>query len=184
MNAGKIRASVREQSAEPGMRSVASADENVDDLVQQLTTEIATHPFVMGMRPEHLRMLAAQGMRVRFDRDELVLREASVANRFYLIQEGKVALEASTEESAPILIQTIGAGDELGWSWLFPEHYFHLDARAIEPTRAVALFGPALLEQCVRDHDFGYELAMRTAKVLTKHLMATREKLAEACRKR
>jgi CRP-like cAMP-binding protein len=135
------------------------------------------------MRPEHLRMLAAQGVRVRFDRDKPVLKEANVANRFYLIQEGKVALEAPTEEGAPILIQTIGAGDELGWSWLFPEHYFHLDARALEPTRAVSFFGPALLQQCAQDHDFGYELAMRTAEVLAKQLMATREKLADTCRK-
>jgi CRP-like cAMP-binding protein len=107
-----------------------------------------------------------------------------VANRFYLIQEGKVALEIPMEESAPVLIQTIGAGDELGWSWLFSEHYFHLDARAIELTRAVAFFGPALLQQCIQDHDFGYELAMRTAGVLAKQLMAIREKLAYAGRKR
>jgi CRP/FNR family transcriptional regulator, cyclic AMP receptor protein len=156
----------------------------MDDLVQQLATEISTHPFVKGMRPEHLCMLASQGVRVRFDRDEPVLKDANVANRFYLIQEGKVALEIPMEESAPILIQTIGAGDELGWSWLFSEHYFHLDARAVEPTRAVAFFGPALLQQCIQDHDFGYELAMRTAGVLAKQLMAIRENLAGAGRRR
>jgi CRP/FNR family transcriptional regulator, cyclic AMP receptor protein len=155
----------------------------MDDLVQQLATEISSHPFVRGMSPEHLCKLASQGLRVLFNQNERVLKDANVANRFYLIQEGKVALEIPMEESAPILIQTIGAGDELGWSWLFSEHYFHLDARAIEPTRAIAFYGPALLQQCVQDHDLGYELAMRTAEVLAKQLLATREKLADAYQK-
>jgi CRP/FNR family transcriptional regulator, cyclic AMP receptor protein len=155
----------------------------MDDLVQELATEIGAHPFVTGMRPEHLRKLASQGVRARFDRDELILKDANVANRFYLIQEGKVALEIPMEESDPVLTQTIGAGDELGWSWLLPAHYFQLDARAIEPTRAVMFFGPALLQQCAQDHDFGYELAMRTAGVLAKQLVAIREKLADTDRR-
>jgi len=158
-------------------------NDNVDDVVQNLEIEISTHPFVKGMRPEHLRMLALQGARAWFDPDQPLLKEAGFANRFYLIQEGKVALEVPMEESAPIFIEHVGAGDELGWSWLFPEHYFRLDARAIEPTRAVSFFGPALLEQCARDHDFGYELAMRTAGVLMKQLKVAREKLVDAYQK-
>jgi CRP/FNR family transcriptional regulator, cyclic AMP receptor protein len=183
LNIEKKQHLAKGSNVELGNRSGTASDENVDDVVQQLTIEIATHPFVKGMRPEHVRLLASQGVRAWFDRDESVLKEANMANRFYLIQEGKVALEAPIEESAPIVMQMIGAGDELGWSWLFPEHYFHLDARAIEPTRAVMFFGPALLQECARDHEFGYELAMRTANGLTKQLMATREKLAEIYRK-
>jgi len=183
MNPEKMRRLVKEPGDELGMRSDAACNETVDDSAQQLAAEIATHPFVKGMRPEHLRMLASKGVRMRFDRDEPVLKEANVANRFYLIQEGKMALQAPIEEITPILIQTVGAGDELGWSWMFPEYYFHFDACAIEPTKAVGFLGPALLQQCVQDHDFGYELTIRMAEVLTKQLMATREKLTDAYRK-
>ena len=79
MNIDKIRLLVKELSAELGMRSDAGSDETVDDVVQQHATEIAPHPFVRGMRPEHLRMLAAQGVRARFEPDQMILKEANVA---------------------------------------------------------------------------------------------------------
>ena len=164
------------------MNQPVDTDEKTDKLNQQLATEIALHPFVSGMSSQHLYALASQGVRMWYDKDQWLLREDKPANRFYLIQEGEVTLEAMMEERAPVLIQTLGAGDELGWSWLFPEHYFHFDARAIGPTRTIGFYGPALLDLCAKDHEFGYDITMRTPQALTKQLMAVRQKLVDAYR--
>ena len=102
--------------------------------MKSLEVQIAEHPFLKGISPVHLKVLAALAMHSRFEAGESIFREGDPANRFYLIQQGKVALESGVGDRGTILIQTIGAGDVLGWSWLFPPYYWHFDARALEPT--------------------------------------------------
>jgi CRP-like cAMP-binding protein len=76
-------------------------------------------------------------------------------------------------------VQTLGAGDVLGWSWLFPPFAWHFQARAIEPASAVALSGASLLVNAERNHDFGYELMKRVAQVVIRRLQAARKQLLD-----
>ena len=118
-------------------------------------------------------------MQSQFNAGELIFREGDPANRFYLIQRGQVALESSLKDRPAVRIQTIGAGDVLGWSWLFPPYYWHFDARTLEPTSAIFFYGTRLREECEKDHDLGYELMKRMAGVVLQRLQATRRQLLE-----
>lgn len=117
-------------------------------------------------------------MHVYFNPGETIFHEGDPANRFYLLKTGKVSLE-SGEAEASTVVQTIGAGDVLGWSWLFPPHYWRFDARALEPTRGIFIYGSRLRELCEDDHDLGYEIMKRTATVVIKRLIAARQQLLE-----
>lgn len=140
---------------------------------------IAEHPFLKGFTSRNLQILADSAMHVEFETGQIIFQEGDLANRFYLIESGKVALETPEKDEEPKLIQTIGAGDVLGWSWLFPPYYWHFDARAAEPTKAIFFYGTRLREQCEQDHDLGYELMKRMSEVVIKRLQATRKMLLE-----
>jgi len=140
---------------------------------------LAAQPFFKGLCPEALEMLGHEAMSVEFKAGELIFNECGAANRLYLILEGNVALELPTDlEHEPILIETIGPGSMLGWSWLFPPYYWHFDARAITPVKAVFFYGTRLREQCEINHDLGYELMKRVSGVVIERLQATRHRLA------
>ena len=83
----------------------------------------------------------------------------------------------SKRGAPPKLIQTIKAGDVLGWSWLFPPYLWHFDARAVKPTKAIIFFVTTLRELCESDHSPGYEFMKRVTKVVIKRLQSTRLKL-------
>jgi CRP-like cAMP-binding protein len=117
-------------------------------------------------------------MLTRFRAGELLFREGDPANRFYLILAGKVALEAHLRDQGVARIQIVENGDVLGWSWLFPPYYWHFDARAVEDTEAVFFYGTPLREECETDHDLGYEMVSRVARVMMERLQATRRQLA------
>ncbi|MEW6155870.1 MAG: cyclic nucleotide-binding domain-containing protein [Verrucomicrobiota bacterium] len=138
---------------------------------------IRNHPFFRGLSSEYVRVLADAAMLTEFAKDQSVFEEGDPANRFYLILEGKVALESQTEGLDPVQLQTIGAGEVLGWSWLFPPYYWHFDARAIEPTRAIFFYGTRLREKAEEDPEFGYELMKRTAYVVIQRLRMARQQL-------
>ncbi len=151
-------------------------------VVKPVEDVIAEHPFLAGLRPAHQRVLADNAMRMFYQPGEFIFREGDPANRFYLIENGKVSLESHLKDEPPVRIQIIGAGDVLGWSWLFPPYYWHFDASALEPTTAIFFYGTRLREQCDADHDLGYELMSRMAAVVIERLQATRKQLLEARR--
>jgi len=141
--------------------------------------EIAAHPFLAGMKRKHLRLIALNAMRISFAVDHQIFREGDLANRFYLVETGRVALEAEAGDTGRALIQTVGLGEVLGWSWLFPPYYWHFSARVLAPTRAIFLYGTRLRNQCEEDHDFGYELIKRMAAVTVRRMQAARERLLQ-----
>ena len=149
----------------------------IDPANEPMKTRVALHAFLAGMSHELLALLTDCAMPVRFKKGQTIFREAETANRFYLIETGKVALESSDGPKNSVIIETIGAGDLLGWSWMFPPYVWHFTARAVEPTTAIFFYGTILREYCERDHSLGYELFKRITTVMLKRLQGARKKM-------
>ena len=116
---------------------------------------------------------------MKFETGAIIFEEGSPANRFYLILEGEVLLESEMEDRNVIPIQTLGPGNDLGWSWLFPPYSLHFSARAVKPTRTIFFYGTRLREQCEQDHELGYQIMKRIAEVATQSLRATQRRLMQ-----
>jgi len=145
--------------------------------VVPLRDVLAAHPFLQGLNPEHVRLLADSAMRVQYQPGEIIFREGDPANRFYLIEQGRVSVESRSKDDPPVAVQVVSNGDVLGWSWLFAPYYWHFDARATEPTTAIFFYGTRLREQCEEDHGFGFEMMKRMVHVVIHRLQATRQQL-------
>lgn len=139
---------------------------------------IQEHRFFGGMQPEYLEIVAGGSTEVKFEVDELIFREGQPAAQLYLIQSGQVALEVQEAKQGPVRVQLIGPGEVLGWSWMFPPFIWHFQARALEPTTAIALNAGRLLVKAEQDKTFGYDLMKRVAQVLIERLQATRRRVA------
>lgn len=126
-----------------------------------------------------MKFIAGCATNVRFKAEEFLYREGDEANNFFVLREGKVAIEAFSPKRGAITIQTLTTGDVLGWSWLFPPYHAHFGVRAIEPTRALCLDGKCLRNKCEQDHDLGYELMKRFSEVMIQRLQATRLQLLD-----
>ena len=124
--------------------------------------------------------VASAAHEVVFPARQRIFEEGQEADGCWLIRHGRVALETVAPGRGAIVVQTLGPGDVLGWSWLFPPYYWHFDARAVEATEAVFFYGTRLREECEDDHDLGYELMKRMASVIIHRLQATRRHLLEA----
>jgi CRP/FNR family transcriptional regulator, cyclic AMP receptor protein len=152
-------------------------------VVEALLALIAAQPFFIGMQKEHLQTLADCALETQFPAGQVIFREGDLANRFYLIKRGKVAVEVERRGAEPILLQTLGPGSDVGWSWILPPYHEHFTARALEATEAIFSHGTQLRDQCAENHDLGYELMNRVAVVMLHRIQATRCQLL-ACHAR
>lgn len=146
----------------------------------ELAQSIAEHPFFSGMNAGRLAEVVADAREVTFKPGEEIFHENAPANRFFLIQEGEVALESHAPGGPSVFVATIGPRDVLGWSWLVAPYLWHFSAQVVRPTKAIALNGANLLGLCEKDPAFGYDLMKRVTRIILARLQATRKRLSEA----
>ncbi|HYW28002.1 MAG TPA: cyclic nucleotide-binding domain-containing protein [Terriglobales bacterium] len=132
-----------------------------------------------GLPLRYLELIAGCAHFTRFDAGVAIFLEGGDADRFFVLREGRVTLEVFSPERGRIVVQTLGPGDALGWSWLFPPYRWHLDAMAREPVAAIAFDGACLRGKCDVDHELGYELLGRFGDLMLQRLQATRLQLLD-----
>jgi CRP/FNR family transcriptional regulator, cyclic AMP receptor protein len=136
------------------------------------------HPFVLEFESRHVERLAAMAHDVRFDRNQVIFREGDDCSEFYLIVSGLVALEIAAPGHT-FRVQTLFAGDELGWSALLMGSGKHFQARALERVDALAFEGADVLAACREDTAFGFAFMQRLLSVVAERLQATRLQLLD-----
>jgi len=139
-------------------------------------------PTFAGMQPEHRAIIAGCAREVTLKPGEVLFREGDVADTLYLIRAGTVAIEMFVPTRGTITIETVGAGDVVGWSWLFPPYRLRFDARALSAVTAGAVEASCLRARMAADPELGYDLLFHLAKVLAERLSATRMRLLDVYR--
>ena len=140
---------------------------------------LAAHPFLTGITEARLARLSTWAHRSPFHAGARVFSEGAHADRFWLIRDGLVRLEAQVPGRGLVEIDALGPDTVLGWSWLFPPYRWHFGAVAVEPTLTVELNGPGVLRLCDGDPELGYDLTRRFMRVVVERLQATRVRLIE-----
>ena len=142
---------------------------------------LRAEPFFDGLSDWQLERLAMHAQRSMFHAGNRVFREADEADRMWLIVTGRVAVITDVPGRGEIVIDTLGPGAVLGWSWLVPPHRWRFSARAIETTLTVELDGSSVRELCQNDLGLGFQFSLAVIRVVSDRLEATRRRLATGC---
>ena len=140
---------------------------------------LARHPFFADLDTDELAFVAGCGSTTHFAEGSYIAREGDPADVFYVVRAGLVALEIAAPDRGAIVIDTVGAGEILGVSWLFPPYRWQFDARAVDTTRAVALDGTCLRAKCEEDPRLGYKLTQHLAEVMRHRMQSARVRLLD-----
>lgn len=147
-------------------------------ITQTQRQTLQQHPFVQGFPRDLVDQLAPLAREVRLKPDEIAFHEGDESDDFYLIVEGRVALEIVSGAEA-MRLQTLGAGDEFGWSAVLKGRGKYFQARALEHIDTLAFHGNDLLATCERNPALGYMLMTRMLEVVSERLTAARLQLVD-----
>jgi len=147
--------------------------------METLEKILAEHAFFEGLDPEYLKIVTGCASNVRFAAGAYIFRAGEEANQFYLLRQGKVAVEIFAPQSPPIIVDTLEKDEILGWSWLVSPYHWRFDARVMEDARAIALDGKCLREKCEANNNLGYALLKRLVRLIDQRLQATRLQLLD-----
>jgi CRP/FNR family cyclic AMP-dependent transcriptional regulator len=144
-----------------------------------ITEMFRNHAFLKGLSERHLMILASGARPFSGTTGAHLFHEGAPAQAFYLIQSGRVALETRSPKGGETLLQTLGPGEVVGWSWLVPPHRWQFDCRVLDNVQGIVFDGAWLRELCESDHELGYQLLKHLLAVIASRLAATRHRLPE-----
>ena len=144
----------------------------------QLKQVLERHPFSKHFRPPQVDRLAALARAVSFAPEQVIFHTGDDCDDFYLIVSGRVALEMPVAKRM-LRIQTLGDGDEFGFSALIMGRGMTFQARALQPVEALAFDGGRLLEACRADPELGFGLMRQLLLIVSERLDATRLQLMD-----
>ena len=149
-------------------------------MIEVTAEALATHPFLHGVSGDHLTVLTEATSDVTFPAKQRLFEDGGSATRFWLLQSGHVSLDLHVPGQGRMKIDTIGMGELLGWSWLFPPYRWAFGAVAASRVEAFEFDGRMVRARCASDPVLGYEVTRRLAHVVAKRLQSTRVRLITA----
>ncbi|MEU7005156.1 cyclic nucleotide-binding domain-containing protein [Streptomyces sp. NPDC046332] len=103
------------------------------------------------LAPEARDRLLGQARPVRFPADTRIFRERQLADRFWIIESGRVELDKRLPGSSAALVDTLVPGDLLGCSWMIPPYQWRFGATATTEVHALEFDGQAVRELGAQD---------------------------------
>ena len=140
---------------------------------------LRTLAFLAPATDEELQLLIPAAQIEQYTAGSSLFQEGDHIGHVFIVTSGTVALEINGPERRPRRIQTLGAGELLGWSPLLGPGAMTAGARAVTQVRVVALDARVILAVCEQDPRFGFLFMKRAAAAIAARLNATRLQLLD-----
>ncbi|WP_460072194.1 cyclic nucleotide-binding domain-containing protein [Streptomyces sp. YKOK-I1] len=135
--------------------------------------------LLTALPPPQRRRLMELAREVSFPEDALIFEAGGRADRFWVVRSGAVSLIQQVTSVQRVTVASLGAGDLLGWSWLFPPYEWDFGAEAFSPVRAYEFEAQPVLKLCEEDPALGVTLVRIVAEILAHRLEMTRGRLLD-----
>ncbi len=140
---------------------------------------LSTHAFFAGLSPEFIGFLARCASEQQIEPGAVLFHQGERAHQFYLIRDGRITIEIPAITGPTLQVQSLGADQILGWSWLIPPYQWNFQARAEAHTALLVFDGDAVRARCEAESNFGYLLLKRFAALMAERLEVARQKLMD-----
>lgn len=128
---------------------------------------------------EHRGRLMRIARDAAFPAGARLFEEGGHADRFWIVRTGTVALDMHVPGRRSPVIETLGHGQLIGWSWMFSPYVWQLGAEAATPVRAHEFDAMAVRMMCRDDPEFGVSVGQWVGRVLAHRLHAARTRLLD-----
>ncbi|MFJ9038725.1 Crp/Fnr family transcriptional regulator [Streptomyces sp. NPDC102406] len=128
---------------------------------------------------EHRGRLMRISREVAFPQGRRLFEEGSRADRFWIVASGSVALDMRVPGQRAPIVESLGRGELIGWSWLFSPYVWQLGAQTETPVRAHEFDAVTVRLMCASDLGLGSFVAQWVGGILAHRLSITRSRLLD-----
>jgi len=139
-------------------------------------------PLLMNLSHTQRAAVAGVSRIETYEPGTRLFEEGGLADQCWVVLSGCVMIDTVVPPRGRIVVQSIGPGELVGWSWLVPPYRWHFGATIVSPTRAAVVDTGALRALADEDPALGYQLSLILINALLNRLQATRMRLLDLYR--
>ncbi|MCW7986992.1 hypothetical protein XF35_17385 [Streptomyces platensis subsp. clarensis] len=142
---------------------------------------MTTTPMLNALPVDGRERLMRLAHEVSFPAGTRIFEERGLADRFWIIRTGSVNLDIQVSSGGRTVVDMLGHGDLVGWSWVVPPYTWRMGAEAFTLVRAYEFDATAVRALCEADLVLGLAVTRRVLDVVARRLQATRLRLVDMC---
>ena len=147
--------------------------------MKKIESLLLAQPFAKGMSIDQVEKIAECASFLELPGGQYIFRQGGTAKEFFFILNGSVEIELFSAVGGPVILEKIGTGSVLGWSWLISPYHWHFDARTVEPVTALRIDAIRLRNIMDQDSKLGYEIQKRFLQIIGERLECERMRLVD-----
>ena len=126
--------------------------------------------ILRGLIEQEKEQFKGLGRMERYEPNAVIFNEGAEARKFYLVEEGRVAVESLLDRGMRFPISVVSAGQAFGWSALVPPHLYTATVVALSNLRVIAIERERLLTQMQANTSFGLTIMQNVASIISSRL--------------
>ncbi|MCX4530569.1 Crp/Fnr family transcriptional regulator [Streptomyces sp. NPDC002596] len=138
-----------------------------------------TTPTIRSLGTKHRDRLMQFTREVSFPEGTRIFEEGQRADHFWIVRTGTVSLDFRMPKGPPAVIESLGHGELIGWSWLFSPYVWQLGAEAMTHVRAYELDAAQVRHACDLDPELAAAVALWVGRVIAHRLQSARARLLD-----
>ena len=146
-------------------------------MTKKIEKLLAEQSFFSDFSREDRSFLAGTAREQTLDKNAILFNQRTPAREFYLVLSGLISLKVPAIEGPELVLQKVGAGSVLGWSWLIAPYQWSFQAEADEDSELLVFDGQVILARCEAEPTFGYEVLKRFSTLMSERLAYSRERM-------
>ena len=150
------------------------------DTIEEIMEELQKIPWFRELKEEHVRKIASISKIRRLKAGEIIFREGDTHESVYIVLDGRVGLEMFVPHRGKVRFYTAETWEVFGWSSVTPNvHLRTAGATSVLDGSVLRIDAEKLSQACDEDHDLGYLVMRRLARVVAGRLLVTRLQLLD-----
>jgi CRP-like cAMP-binding protein len=141
-----------------------------EDLEQLSFWAISQLEILRGLSKEQRQQIKGLGCLERYKPDGFICTEGAEARKFYLVEDGRVAVESQVARGMRFPLSIVYPGQAFGWSALVPPYVYTATVIALSETRVIAIEQEALLSMMKADPQLGFTIMQNVACIVASRL--------------
>ena len=149
----------------------------VRHMAEVSAAKLVTQQFLRAMPRSQVDALAETASEVMFPAGHRIFADGDYADKFWLIECGRVALDVLMPGTGPAIVGQVGIGGLVGWSWLLPPFHWAFGAVCVTEVKAFEFNAQRVRGLCAADPALRDEFTRRLFSVLAGRLRDTKARL-------
>jgi CRP/FNR family cyclic AMP-dependent transcriptional regulator len=141
-----------------------------EDLEQLSFWAISQLEILRGLSKEQRRQVKGLGRTEHYGPDAVIFTEGTEARKFYLVEEGRVAVESQVARGMRFPLSIVYPGQAFGWSALVLPYMYTATVIALSETRVIAIEKEALLAEMQAEPSLGFIIMQNVACIVASRL--------------